>query len=193
MILKRSSTEEFDNLLLYTRRENIDSLLDWLHGTDFYECPASSKYHGANERGLIYHSLSVYDCAIKLNNALALGINEDSIAICALLHDICKVNCYKLDYRNAKVLNENTGVYEWQKVPYYRFDEDYKFGGHGSKSVYLISRYIPLKEDEAAAINCHMGSWGNVDENSVSKVFEDNKLAFLIHMADETSTFIYNL
>ena len=188
-----TSAEEFDDLLRSTKRVGIENLIEWLHSTDFYEAPASAKYHGSCERGLILHSLSVYDCAITLNKILQLVHNIDSIKISALLHDICKTGCYTIDYRNKKVTDPETGSYEWVKEPYYKFDELYPFGGHGSKSVYLAQRYIPLTWEEAVAINCHMGAWDKDNPASVSKAFEEYHLAWLIHVADEMSTYVYSV
>lgn len=188
----QNSADSFDSLLRWTHRDNIDDLINWLHTTDFYVAPASTKYHGACERGLIMHSLSVCDCAIVLNKALELNINYDSIRICALLHDVCKVNCYEEYDKNTKVTNKETGVSEWTTTKAYIYNDQFPFGGHGSKSVYLISHFINLTQEEAAAINCHMAAWDN-PHYSVGNVYEKYKLAWLIHVADEMSTFLYGV
>ena len=47
-------------------REGLDSLLDWLEKSDFYEAPASTKYHGNFSGGLLMHSLNVYDCLTRI-------------------------------------------------------------------------------------------------------------------------------
>ena len=80
-----------------------------------------------------------------------LELTEESVVVATLFHDLCKVNFYKKDVRNQKI-NGN-----WQEVPCYTIEEKYCFGGHGSKSVYLVQQFMKLKTDEAAAINCHMG------------------------------------
>ena len=77
----------------------------------------------------------------------------ETAAIVSLLHDLCKVWCYKVDYRNAK--NEKG---EWEQVPYYAWDEQFPYGNHGAKSVYLIQKFISLTDTEAIAIQCHMGN-----------------------------------
>lgn len=65
------------------------------------------------------------------------------------------------------------------------------FGGHGSKSVYVLSRYLKdLREEEAIAINCHMGfSRGAENATSISEAFCYSPLARIIHVADEAATF----
>ena len=76
---------------------------------------------------------------------------NESIALTALLHDVCKMNFYSVDYRNAK--NEQ-GV--WEKVPYYTINDQLPYG-HGEKSVYIVSGFMRLTREEAFAIRYHMG------------------------------------
>ena len=90
-------------------REGSSDFLEWLESTDFFVAPASTRFHGNHEGGLLQHSLNVYDC---LNEEVAnAGLQEvysaETIAIASLLHDICKVNFYKKGFRNAK--DEETG------------------------------------------------------------------------------------
>ena len=83
-----------------TRKDELERLLGWLEGQDFFEAPASTRFHGAYKGGLLEHSLNVYDAFIKLfgND----GHNKDSVIICTLLHDVCKVGFYSVEYRNKK-------------------------------------------------------------------------------------------
>ena len=188
-----NSAEGFDNLLLSTGRKGISNLISWLHTTDFYTAPASTKYHGCEERGLIYHSLTVYDCAKDLEGSLInadIKIPCDNIVIAALLHDICKANCYEPYLKNVKVTNED-GTFLWTQETAYKFNEVFHYGGHGSKSVYLASKYINLTDAEAVAINCHMGFSNEKNISSIAEAFTAYPLAWLIHVADEMSTFIY--
>ena len=55
------------------KRKGIDKLLEYLETTDFFTAPASTAFHGAHERGLVLHSLSVYDVAKEMNTNLDLG------------------------------------------------------------------------------------------------------------------------
>lgn len=178
--------EKFIELLKGTKREGIEELIAWLETTDFFTAPASTKYHGACEGGLLIHSLSVYAAlnVLRTNLTNFNDLNEDSVIIVSLLHDICKANCYVVDYRNVKVNGE------WTKQPYYKFEEEFKFGGHGSKSMYLASKFIKLTDEEAAAINTHMGSWDMSSYSNPSGVYENNLLAFALHMADEMATYV---
>ena len=176
------------------KREGADKLLEFIMSpsSDFFTAPASAKYHSAYEGGLCEHSLNVYDCLCDyLNRDVArekygLNYSEETIAIVSLLHDLCKMNVYKVSFRNAK--NEQG---QWEKVPYYEFDDSLPYG-HGEKSVYMISPFIRLTREEAFAIRYHMGFSGadsTIATNSVSKAFEMFPLAFALSTADMEATY----
>lgn len=162
------------------KREGAVDLLEWLHSTDFFEAPASSRFHESHSGGLQEHSVNVYYELVPLANAFGINISRETAAIISLLHDVCKIGMYKVEMRNKKI----DGA--WQQVPTYIVDEDFCFGGHGSKSVYLIQQYMQLTPEEAVAINCHMGvengNW------AVNDAFRACPLAFLLHTADMAST-----
>ena len=164
-------------------RDGLEDLLDWLQKADFFTAPASTRYHGSYEGGLCEHSLDVYDYAQKLTFLSPVPVSEESLAIAALFHDVCKVNMYTIEYRNRKI----EGV--WKEVPFYSIDERYHFGGHGSKSVYQVQYFMKLTPEEAAAINCHMGfSGGNPGASQdVSDAFAQFPLAWITHVADEAA------
>ena len=114
-----------------------------------------------------------------------LTADNETIALISLLHDICKVNFYKTDYRNAK---NDRGV--WEKVPYYTIDDTLPYG-HGEKSVYIITGFMRLTREEAFAIRFHMGFSGSEDINLVGRAFEKFPLAYALHAADmEASYFL---
>ncbi|MGN0675934.1 MAG: HD domain-containing protein [Oscillospiraceae bacterium] len=174
-------------------REGSDKLLEYLLSdkSDFFTAPASTRFHGSYEGGLLEHSLNVYHCLKdylsreRAKTVYGMNYSEETIAISALLHDICKVNFYKVDYRNAK--NE---MGQWEKVPYYTIDDRLPYG-HGEKSVYIITGFMRLTREEAFAIRYHMGFSGNDDVNQVGKSFEMFPLAFALSTADmEASYFL---
>ena len=85
----------------HVTRPGSEKLPDWLdHKTDFFTAPASTRFHGACEGGLCMHSLNVYHALH--DTFFAEGDSEESFAICALLHDLCKANYYKPGTRNVK-------------------------------------------------------------------------------------------
>ena len=165
-------------------RQGLERLLAWLEKSDFYTAPASTKYHLAEEGGLLAHSLNVYDEMCRLRDLYNdyTGVSDESVAIMALFHDLCKVNMYKPDTRNVKIDGK------WTSVPTYTVDEKFSFGGHGSKSVYLLQQFIALTPEEAVGINCHMGL--SEHERSISTAYERYPSAWLLHVADEAATFL---
>lgn len=173
------------------KRDGADKLLDYMLSdhSDFFTAPASTRFHGAHAGGLLEHSLNVYHCLKdylsrpRAKELYRMDYSEESIALCALLHDICKMNFYKVDYRNAK--NE-AGV--WEKVPYYTIEDNLPYG-HGEKSVYIISGYMRLAREEAFAIRYHMGFSGVEDKNNVGRSFEMFPLAFALSVADMEATY----
>ena len=166
----------------HIKREGSIELLRWLKSTDFFTAPGSTRFHDCHAGGLAEHSAKVFNELVRLLKAFPeVKVSAETAAIVTLLHDVCKANCYKIEYRNKK--NEHG---QWIQVPVYTFQEDFTFGGHGSKSVYLIQKFMKLTDEEAVAINCHMGvengNW------SVNDAFRAYPLAFLVHTADMAST-----
>jgi HD superfamily phosphohydrolase YqeK len=165
----------------------------WIRESDFYTAPSSTKYHGSHEGGLLEHSLDVHDRICQLTDMFyddgsIDNIEDESLAICALFHDVCKIGCYKTDMRWRK--NSRN---QWEQYPTFKFDEDFPFGGHGSKSVYLIQHFMDLYPEEAAAINCHMGAYDMSTYSKPSAAFSAYPLAWLLHVADEAATHIDNI
>ena len=135
------------------KRDGAEKLLDYLtNRCDFFTAPASTRFHSAYEGGLAQHSLNVYYCLKdylereRVKNTYKLNFSEETVAIVALLHDICKTDVYVKDFRNVK--NEQG---QWEKVPTYRYEDKLPYG-HGEKSVYMISGFMRLTRDEAMAI-----------------------------------------
>lgn len=184
--------EEFTSIVgKYIHRDGVWDLLDWLDTTDFFTAPASTRYHGCFAGGLVQHSLNVF-CQLK-QLACVYGLGEDdgiqdpdeSIAIVSLFHDLCKAGCYKTEMRWRKNIHNL-----WEQYPVYTFNEDFAYGGHGSKSVFLVQSFMKLTPEEASAINCHMGQWDATTYSNPTEVFCRNKLAWLLHVADEAADFL---
>ena len=179
--------EDFVRLFTqHIKRPGADKLLAWLESTDFFTAPASTRFHGNYEGGLCEHSVNVWEELVRLLKAYPeVRVTAESAAIASLLHDLCKIGCYKTELRKKTV----NGV--WVQYPAYVFKEDYCFGGHGSKSVYLAQKFMNLTEQEATAINCHMGAWDrSPSDYSLGAAYEQYPLAWLVHVADESATYI---
>lgn len=171
-------------------REGADKFLEYLcsKSCDFFTAPASTKFHGAYEGGLAEHSINVYNCLrsylSRAESLYGLSYSEESIALVSLLHDVCKINCYKPGFRNVK---DDHGV--WQKVPTFEFDDSLPYG-HGEKSVYILSGYMRLTREEAFAIRYHMGFSGTEDSRNVGAAFEQFPLSLALSVADMEATFL---
>jgi len=168
-------------------REGADRLLEWLEKTDFFLAPASTRYHSAYEGGLVQHSLNVYKVLMEKHFDPSCD-NRESFALCALLHDICKAQFYKVSCRNVK--DPVTG--RWEPQPYYSIEDEFPYG-HGEKSVFLIERFVRLKPSEAMAIRWHMGGFDNAAQGgsmAISQAYERYPLAVKLHLADLEATYL---
>lgn len=173
--------KEFINLLKSINREGMDKLIEFLEGTDFFDAPASTRYHGAWKGGLLAHSMKVYEI-LKTKTE-----DSDSVKIVALLHDICKTNFYKTDYRNVK----NNGV--WEQVPYYTVEDNIPYG-HGEKSVMMVSEFIKLTPEEKYAIRWHMGFTEPKElYGTLGQAYKKYPLALLTFEADLEATYFYDI
>ena len=179
----RENKARIEELCSGINRPGIENLMKWLDSSDFYTAPASTKYHGAEPGGLAQHSLNVYDELKRLLAAYPeIVIPEESVIIASLFHDLCKVNFYKAETRNRK---NDKGV--WESYTAFAHDEKFKFGGHGSKSVFLVQNFMKLTAEEAVAINCHMGAFEN---EHVGEAYEQHPFALLLSWADQAAAFI---
>ena len=200
--------ELFENIArLAIKRKGIEDLLTMLSITDFYDAPASTRYHLSIYGGLCQHSLDVYYAMV--NNMPHKIYNKDftdkytleSRAIVSLFHDICKTNVYKPSVRNVKtysfdpnlyssyeIKHDNIGDFVWTQEQTFIFDDEFPLG-HGEKSVYLISQYINLTDDEAMAIRYHMGAFRQEDIQILNKIYSKYPLALALHISDMLATY----
>ncbi|MBR0278250.1 MAG: hydrolase [Clostridia bacterium] len=172
-------------------REGAEKLLEYLQSveSDFFTAPASTRFHGDYEMGLAAHSVNVYHCLkdyLKRERCMSdygMNYSDEAIAIVALLHDVCKINCYHKYLRNVK---DDKG--SWQQVAAYSFEDPEPFG-HGEKSVFLISKFLRLTNEEAYAIRFHMGFSDDGSGKNAGKAFEKYPLALALYVADMEASY----
>ena len=183
-----ANKKEIISILETVKRPGMDKLIEWLCKYDYFTAPASTMYHSNYEGGLAQHSLNVYrDLKAKAEHYTDLNIPSESVIICALLHDLCKVNFYVTSTRNKK--NEVTG--KWEKVPFYKVDDQVPLG-HGEKSIIILSSFINLTLDEMYAIRSHMGGYEPKENwNTVSGCWTKNRWGVLLHTADLEASYLY--
>ena len=181
---KLTDWDIYKNLLLSTKRKGIQELVNWLDGSDFKVAPASARYHGNHEGGLLEHSLNVYNECIRQKDLIKLfNIPQDTLIITSLLHDICKVNYYKMDVRNVK----KNGA--WVQEPYYTVDDMFPMG-HAEKSIIIDQQFIQLSDVEIAMIRAHMGGFVSDNYFSPSSVYNKYPEAIVLHNADLIATYV---
>lgn len=181
-------TDRFDHLISATKRDGTTKLLEWMHTTDFYVAPASTKYHSSFKGGLLLHSLNVYDAYKELQPAfMALwGADKKIMTNCniiCLLHDLCKTSFYKPCKKNRR---DSSG--KWEAVDSFEVEDQFPYG-HGEKSVFLIERFLRLRSSEAMAIRWHMGAFGDASQQrDYQQALNKNPEILLLSMADQAAT-----
>ena len=190
-----SAKEEFIEIFQeQIHREGAQALLDYLSNkSDFFTAPASARYHGSYVGGLCEHSLNVYHCLKdylareRVTDLYGLEYSQESIALVALLHDVCKIGCYKPSTRNVK--GEDG---KWTQVPTFTYEDPLPYG-HGEKSVYVVNGFLRLTREEAMAIRWHMGGFDETAKAggfSISVAFEKYPIAVKLHLADLEATYL---
>ncbi len=190
------SNRDYKKEFITIFKENItrpgsEKLLEWLEKSDFFYAPASSRFHSAHIGGLCEHSVKTYyrflqNLQMEYEDEMEDKISMESIAVIALLHDVCKVNCYKEEYKNVKVNGE------WVQRPFYAVEDNLPYG-HGEKSVYIVSGFMRLTREEAMAINWHMGGFDQRVKGgsyALSDVFYSYPTALMFHIADVQATYM---
>lgn len=169
----------------YVKRFGADKMLESLVKSDFFVAPASTVYHENYEGGLCEHSYNVFKRLEEEVRFMGLDVSMETIAICGLLHDVCKVGYYAVEMRNRK--NEQG---RWEQVPVYTIKDQFPYG-HGEKSVFLIQSNMELTPEEAQAIRFHMGAYeGQHIWKTLGLAYESNPLCLALHIADMKATYL---
>lgn len=192
--LQQAQKKGVEDLLLSTKIEGIENLIEYLEMSDFYYAPASTRFHGSWAGGLAAHALNVYNALLFEYSNLADAdfnlpkISEESLIIVGICHDLCKIGLYHEGFRWTKEPPEN----QWVKIPTFERNPELPMG-HGAKSVYILNKFISLSDMEAQAIFWHMGAYdlsNYMTMNDLSSAYESNLLAYLLNKADMTATYI---
>jgi len=178
------------DLLRSTERDGIDKLADYLSdSTDFFTAPASTRFHNNFSGGLAQHCLNVYENFKSLLEIKGVEMSEDSIIICALLHDLCKCNTYVVETRNRK--NEQG---QWEKYNIWATNKDVDIPlPHSSRSIAIIRKFIKLSIKEELTIFYHMGPYGGEDyeyRNMLKAANEKYPQTVLFYVADTIASYL---
>lgn len=169
--------KRFNDLLSRVNRPGMDNLVDYLEKNGFFVVPCSSQYHGAREGGLLEHSVNVTELALKLREVIACDVPEESVIIAGLFHD-----CGKAGYYGKQNYTENRlkGGKLSESKPY-ATNGDRLPMPHQTVSAILLTKFMPLTEQEVYAILYHNGLYtpdGRVIQG------KETPLLLLIHFAD---------
>lgn len=182
MDLEANKTRFLSILRDKVHRDGVEDLIQWISDSDFFVAPASTRFHGNYDGGLCEHSLHVYDCLVDIASRYPqFPCSEETIAVSALLHDLCKCRFYKKGFRNRK--NEDG---KWEQYQVYEIDEAFP-GGHGEKSTFIIQQFMKLLPEEYLAIRWHMGGYDSAvkgGDRSISAAYDMYKLCAMLHLAD---------
>lgn len=172
--------EYIERQLRKINRPGTEELLKYMQRHEFYTGPASRSKHHAYVGGLAEHSIEVMLNALEIKKSHPEWeeyLDEESIVITALLHDLCKMKLYKE--------KENGG---------YKIRGFVSSKGHGRYSN-QIADYVgyDLTTDEKHAIRWHMGRF-TADLLKSEDVIDykealTHPLTFVIHEADTLSAF----
>jgi hypothetical protein len=181
--------------MVTARRTAFKALCDYIeNNTEWLTAPASTRFHLSKEHGLLEHSCNVAETMLKMRNALAPDIGEESCVVVALLHDLGKAG---MPGEPQYLVNEprdsqqrHGGSYHTrsaQLLAPYRFNNDLTYLSVPVRSLYLVLPYLRLSQEEAQAIVYHDGQY--VDDNrSVAR--HERPLTLLLQYADNWSSFV---
>jgi len=132
--------ELIKELLKSTHRKEINEMIEYLEEEGYFESPASLKHHGNYSGGLADHSYNLLTLFSNMVDKYCYTeIKRESIIICSLLHDLCKVGSYNKD-----------GTYSRNHPE-----------GHSTLSIQRIEMFIKLTDQERNIIMFHMGYYGS--------------------------------
>lgn len=202
-MLKENAKQTFIDLVNSIQREGFykEKLLYKLENSDFYTAPASTVFHNSFEGGLLDHTLNVYYQLVNLVQSNHITTySDDTLKIVALFHDISKMNFYEVYVRNVKKYSDKgrnsdaMGKFDWSAEKGYKVKEAtdrYLFGTHGQNSERILSYFMPLSEEESAAIIWHHAGMDNgLADKDLTPILNRYPLVVLLHMADMLATYI---
>jgi len=149
--------------------------------TSWLTAPASNRFHLAIEKGLLLHAVGVAINALAIKKLLAPDISDESIILVALFHDVGKVG-----YPNKPYYLPNENVEEIERGIRYKTNPAIVHTSHAIRSLYLITKFVPITEQEVQAIVAHDGLYplhGGV--NNLDFHHRECRLQMILHFADK--------
>lgn len=172
--------QEYEALLnqIVERREAVQKFDSFLRDkTAWLTSPASTRFHLAEDGGLLRHSINVAQTLLKLRDTLAPDLSAESCVIVGLCHDLGKVGMPGKPYylpNPSEWHVRNRGIR-------YIVNPDIVHMDIATRSLFIIAQHVPLSDDEAQAIRYHDGQY--IAENQ-SVAHQETRLTRLIQYAD---------
>ena len=179
----KSEVTDFMNFMKLPDGTSVvsDDMMEYLMAYGFFTAPASTKYHGNYEGGLLEHSYMVTKFLLTLTQANHLIWRKArSPFIVGMFHDLCKIDQYRHPARdlvvNGMLLPDPS---KWEYNP------DTLLKGHGDKSVMLLSQFYTLTDEEIMCIRYHMGAFTDKSEwNDYTRAVSQYPNVLWTHQAD---------
>jgi hypothetical protein len=167
------------------RKKDFDAFVQMLEErTSWLTGPASTRFHLNRETGLLEHSISVAENLLKFRDLLAPLVLDESCVVVGLFHDVGKVG---MPGKPLYIKNDN----EWEvrnRNITYKINPELTQMSLAARSLYLVSKYIPLSDAEAQAILYHDGQY--IDDNKCV-AHKEEPLTLLVHWADYWTAHVF--
>jgi len=158
------------------RKKDFDDFINFLETkTKWLTTPASVRYHLSEKKGLLKHSVGVTKTLLKLRELLTPQLSEESCIIVGLFHDVGKVGMPHCPRYNE----------DGEKFVYNKNQIEMQIA---NKSLYLVSKYIPLSDEESQAILYHDGQY--IPENRFI-AHKECPLTLLLTFSDTWTAAVY--
>ena len=140
------------------RKTEFDHFVDFLENrTSWMTAPASIDGHLSHEKGLLIHSVGVAKQLLRIKDTLMPQLDDESAIVMALFHDVGKVGVEgkPLYLVEEKVSSSALGLGLGRSVTSscYVINPKLVPMSVGVRSLFLVSQYMLLSDDEAQAIS----------------------------------------
>ncbi len=168
--VKASNVDELYNQLkaaVVKRKTEFDHFIDFLENrTNWLTAPAELEGPLACEKGLLIRSVAVTKQLLRIKDTIMPQLDEESAIIIGLFHDVGKVGIEGKPYfivkehigsstTSALGLSFSTRITAAETTPKNSYSVNPKLVHMdiGVRSLYLVSQYMLLSDDEAQAIS----------------------------------------
>ena len=170
------------------RKTEFDHFIDFLENrTSWMTAPAATEGALAHEKGLLIHSVGVAKQLLRSKDTLMPQLDDESAIIVALFHDVGKVGVEgkPLFLVEEKITPSALGLGLGRSVTTSSYVTNPKLVpmSVGVRSLFLVSQYMLLSDDEAQAI-CYQNNHAEITGHEIP-------LTILLEMANKWQAKIY--